>query len=198
MNNIPYTYTVVESHPESLMLRYESPGKQWMDIGVPQPLVGQTLDEVAAAYAPIQVWAAQNVQRQQIPVGTTGSRTVEPVTLDTLKREKLAALAAWRYDREIGGITVAGARIDTDRQSQATITGTLVAMRENLTAAVDWKTANGAFVTLTLPQIAAVAAAVVAHVQACFTAESLLAAEINACQTAEELAAIEFPDEVVA
>lgn len=198
MNNIPYTYTVVESHPESLMLRYESPGKQWMDIGVPQPLVGQTLDEVAAAYAPIQVLAAQNVQRQQIPVGTTGSRTVEPVTLDTLKREKLAALAAWRYDREIGGITVAGARIDTDRQSQATITGTLVAMRENLTAAVDWKTANGAFVTLTLPQIAAVAAAVVAHVQACFTAESLLAAEINACQTAEELAAIEFPDEVVA
>lgn len=196
--NMPYTYTVVESHPESLMLRYESPGKQWMDIGVPQPLVGQSLDDVAAAYAPIQVWAAQNVQRQQIPVGTTGARTVEPATLETLKRDKLAALAAWRYDREIGGITVAGARIDTDRQSQATITGTLVAMRENLTAAVDWKTADGAFVTLTLPQIAAVAAAVVAHVQACFTAEALLAAEINAAETAEALAAIEFPDEVVA
>lgn len=196
--NMPYTYTVVESHPESLMLRYESPGKQWMDIGVPQPLVGQSLDDVAAAYAPIQVWAAQNVQRQQIPVGTTGARTVEPATLETLKRDKLAALAAWRYDREIGGITVAGARIDTDRQSQATITGTLVAMRENLTAAVDWKTADGAFVTLTLPQIAAVAAAVVAHVQACFTAETLLAAEINAAETAEALAAIEFPDEVVA
>lgn len=196
--NMPYTYTVVESHPESLMLRYESPGKQWMDIGVPQPLVGQSLDDVAAAYAPIQVWAAQNVQRQQIPVGTTGARTVEPVTLEVLKRDKLAALAAWRYDREIGGITVAGARIDTDRQSQATITGTLVAMRENLTAAVDWKTADGAFVTLTLPQIAAVAAAVVAHVQACFTAEALLAAEINAAETAEDLAAIEFPDEVVA
>lgn len=196
--NMPYTYTVVESHPESLMLRYESPGKQWMDIGVPQPLVGQSLDDVAAAYAPIQVWAAQNVQRQQIPVGTTGARTVEPATLETLKRDKLAALAAWRYDREIGGITVAGARIDTDRQSQATITGTLVAMRENLTAAVDWKTADGAFVTLTLPQIAAVAAAVVAHVQACFTAETLLAAEINAAETAEALAAIEFSDEVVA
>lgn len=43
-----------------------------------------------------------------------------------------------------------------------------------------WKTASGEFVTLTAPQIIALALAVRAHVQACFDREADLAAQIRA------------------
>src|SRR5262245_9709914 len=54
--------------------------------------------------------------------------------------EKLAMLAARRWQAEIGGLTIAGAPIRTDQASQAKITGavSLFAADQTLTS-IDWE-----------------------------------------------------------
>ena len=110
-------------------------------------------------------------------------------TLDELKAQKKAEIAASRYEKETVGITVNGATIDTDRDSQALITGAALAAVIDSEYSLNWKTESG-FIHLTAPEIIAVAQAVRAHVQACFDREGELVALVDAAQTAEELDAI--------
>lgn len=94
--------------------------------------------------------------------------------------EALVAYAAdkrWRV--EIGGITVAGVGIATDRASQAMITGAAAFARENPAAVIDFKAAGG-FVSISAAQVIAIGLAVGAHVQSCFAAEAALVAAIGA------------------
>ena len=114
-----------------------------------------------------------------------------PPTLDELKTQKKAEIAAVRYNVEIGGVTVSGVKIDTDRDSQALITGAALAAVIDSSYSLNWKTAQG-FVHLTAPEIIAVAQAVRAHVQACFDREGELVALVDAAETAEDLDAIEI------
>lgn len=109
--------------------------------------------------------------------------------LEELKAAKRAEIAAARYAEEISGITLYGAQIRTDRESQALITGAALAATIDENYAVTWKVKNG-FVTLTAEQIVAVAQAVRMHVEACFNQEAELQAEIDAAVSAEEVAAI--------
>jgi hypothetical protein len=57
-------------------------------------------------------------------------------------------------------------------------------------AVINWKMADGTFVTLDTQAITAVAMAVRAHVQAYFDREAVLKAQIEAATTAEGIAAI--------
>lgn len=196
MNNIPYTYEVIQADEFGTTLAYRSPNRPEIVKGVLTPREGQTLDAVAALYAPIAEW--QDMERPRIvpQVGATGGYTPppdEPMTLERAKAEKLDELAAARYIREVGGITIGGARIKTDRESQATITGAFISLSQGLTQTIDWKAEGGQWVTLTLADITPIAQAVVAHVQACFTTESQLAAQVNAATTIEAVQAITFP-----
>lgn len=93
--------------------------------------------------------------------------------------DKLAELAALRYEKETAGITVAGASIKTDRESQATLASAYTSMKNGLLAQVDWKASNG-WVTVTLAQLEPIAQAVAAHVQACFSRERALASALQA------------------
>ncbi len=88
-------------------------------------------------------------------------------------------IAARRYQAETAGTTVDGAQVDTGRDSQSLITG--AALQATLDAAYTcrWKTAAG-FVDLSATQILAMAAAVRAHVQACFDREAELLGELAA------------------
>lgn len=87
--------------------------------------------------------------------------------------------AAKRFAVETGGITVAGARIATDRQSQAMIGNAFAYVQASGAGQVSYKTAAG-FVTLSVDQIRSVALAVGAHVQACFMAEDGVDAALHA------------------
>lgn len=107
-------------------------------------------------------------------------------TLDELKAKKRAEMAAARYAAETSGITLSGAVIRTDRESQALITGAALAASHDENYSVTWKAKNG-FVTLTAAQIIAVAQAVRAHVEACFDREAELQTAIEAAETAEAL-----------
>lgn len=110
-------------------------------------------------------------------------------TLDELKAQKKAAIAAARYAAETAGTTVNGVTIDTGRDSQALITGAAVAAMLDEGYSLNWKTTAG-FIHLSAPEIIAVAQAVRAHVQKCFDKEGELVALVDAAQTAEELDAI--------
>jgi hypothetical protein len=111
-----------------------------------------------------------------------------PATKDDRDAKK-AALAAKRYEVEIGGIEIAGAKVKTDRESQASLTGAYTSLKEGMLTSIDWKTEDG-WVTLDLESCEAIAQAVAVHVQACFTQEKELSALIDAAQTVEDLAEI--------
>jgi len=107
------------------------------------------------------------------------------------KTKKLHELAAARYAAEIAGVTVNGATVGTDRESQAMITGAALAATQDTDYTCRWKTENG-FVTLTAAQIVAVAMAVRAHVQAQFDREADLANQVAAAETVEAVEAIRW------
>lgn len=93
--------------------------------------------------------------------------------------ELIAYAAAKRFAVEAGGITVGGAKIATDRDSQAMIGNAFAYVTASGAASVRFKAASG-WVTLTADQVKALALAVGAHVQAAFAVEDDLDAAINA------------------
>lgn len=112
-------------------------------------------------------------------------------TLDELKVQKKAEIAAARYEAETAGTTVNGITIDTGRDSQALITGAALAAMLDSEYSLNWKTVDG-FIHLSAPEIIAVAQSVRAHVQSCFDREGELVALVDAAQNEEELNAIEI------
>lgn len=137
----------------------------------------------------------QDLYDEVMAVWGDAPTVIEPVepepTFDELKTQKKADIAAARYVAETGGVTVSGATIDTDRDSQALITGAALAAVIDNSYSLNWKTESG-FVHLTTPEIIAVAQAVRAHVQACFDREAELVALVDAAETAEALANIDI------
>lgn len=117
---------------------------------------------------------------------------VQDIPISDLKAQKKAELADVRFRHETGGITVAGAQVRTDRDSQAMITGALAFVQINPGPGswIDWKGADGAWVQLDAAAVTSIAKAVAAHVQACFSAERSLAELIAAAETVEEVAGI--------
>lgn len=127
------------------------------------------------------------------PVFDPPSETLPPTTVADAKKRKLAELAEWRYKRETAGVTMGGARIKTDRESQATITGAFLSMSQGLIQSVDWKASNNQWVQLGLVEITAIAQAVSAHVQSCFTLERQYAELVANANTIEAVQAIVPP-----
>ena len=196
---IPFSYEVIESTDRGMVLRYTSPGRDPVDIGTHAPTPEESLDAIAMQYSPVPMWLAQDAERVVVPVGTAGSYeppVPPPLTLESAKAAKLAELADWRYQKEVAGIFVGGAKIKTDRESQATINSAFTSLSQGFITSVDWKAAGGVWIQLTLTQLAPIAQAVAAHVQTCFTAEKNIAAEIEALTTIEAVQAFTFPDVV--
>lgn len=141
------------------------------------------------AYADAAEWCNANNARI---VDYPGRYEVEAIpappepTLEELKAQKKAEIAAARFAAETAGTTVNGVTIDTGRDSQALITGAALAAMLDENYSLNWKTTSG-FIHLTAPEIIAVAQSVRAHVQACFDREGELVALVDAAKTAEDL-----------
>jgi|DEB19_MinimDraft_3_1074340.scaffolds.fasta_scaffold02392_10 hypothetical protein len=117
---------------------------------------------------------------------------VADIPLDELRASRKAYIAAKRYEAEIGGVTLNGIHIGTDREDQAMITGASVAFSSGAISSLKWKSQAG-FVTLDAQTFGAVASAVATHIQDCFTTESELSADIDAATTAEDILAVDWP-----
>ena len=136
------------------------------------------------------------VVRDEGPTAFTGLengdwviRTALP-TLDELRATKLAELAGLRWEKETGGTLFNGMPVATDAVSQTKYIGAVVGAQIDPATVINWKMADGTFVTLDAQAITAVAMAVRAHVQSCFDKEAELKAQIEAASTAVEIAAV--------
>ncbi len=103
-----------------------------------------------------------------------------------LKAQKLAEIAAWRYNLEVGGVTVGGMPVSTDRDSQNKYLAARTVAKEDNTYTVNWKTEAG-FVQLTAMQIIAIADAVRTHVQAAYDAEAVHIVAVEALTDAQSI-----------
>ena len=82
-------------------------------------------------------------------------------------------IAARRWQVETGGTTVEGVQVNTERDSQALLTGAAFAATLDPAYRIKWKAATG-FVELTGEQVIGLASQVRAFVQACFNREAEL------------------------
>jgi hypothetical protein len=113
-------------------------------------------------------------------------------TLEELRAAKLADLAGIRWEKETGGTLFNGMPVATDAVSQTKYIGAVVGAQIDPNAVINWKMADGMFVTFDAQAITAVAMAVRAHVQACFDREAELKAQIEAAATADEVSTIDI------
>lgn len=201
--SIAYTYEIVSVNEtaRSMEVVYTSAGRQTMHIGARLPFQHERVEDIIKMYAPVRYWEEQDAAVSVPTAGTTGQVVPpepQPMTLEAAKAEKLEAIAAWRYTKEIRGVSLNGVLVKTDRESQAAINQAYSAMKDGLITSVDWKAADGGFVVLGLSEITAIAQAVAAHVQGCFTKEKALVEQVNEAATIAEVQAIDpstiFPE----
>lgn len=103
--------------------------------------------------------------------------------LSAARAQKLAELAAFRWDRQQGGFTLGATRFATDAEARANLAGAalaaLLAAQAEEDYQVTWKSPDGP-VVLTGPVVIAAARAIEAWVRALFTREAALAEQIAA------------------
>lgn len=129
----------------------------------------------------------------------TGEQTVREFTSAeiaefsaNLRERKIAALADLRWQRETGGMIFNDHLVATDAVSQTKIIGAVVGAQIDPTSTIQWKMADGEFVTLDAAAMVALATAMRAHVQACFDNEATLRAQIEAAPNDAAVAAIDI------
>jgi hypothetical protein len=125
-------------------------------------------------------------------------KIIEEIPLAERKAAMRAQLKATRRIKEEGGITLNGARIATDRESQAMITGALKAFDADiLNGEIDFKgepdeNGNDTWISIDSATCLALATAVANHVQQCFSYERMLSEMIAGAETHEDLNEIDL------
>jgi hypothetical protein len=95
-----------------------------------------------------------------------------PPSADSIATGLLAYSSDQRWQKEVGGITVNGIYMPTDEQTQYTLTGAVTMVQVAPDTVIQWKIADGTFVTLPGPELVMLAQAVATHVQNCFGVEA--------------------------
>lgn len=111
----------------------------------------------------------------------THTKALTPVA--RRKAAMLRATTAKRRAQEAAGITISGASIDTDNESQAKLSGALQLVQDDDTVVIDWREADGSWTRLNATAVTAVARAVGRYIQACFSRERALNIAINNATT---------------
>lgn len=107
--------------------------------------------------------------------------------LNKAKANKLAELAANRYNKEVGGLLVGTITVSTDRESQAMLHAACTrAEKGTITNPIKWKGASG-WATIQPADIISVADAVTLFVEGLFEQEYNKSLLIEACATIEEV-----------
>lgn len=119
----------------------------------------------------------QQIQPDWMFNGTTFS---QPAAGQFTKAQLTAYSASARYNREVGGTTVNGVAVATDRDSQAMLNGAFNMATQNNAFTTQWKNPDGSFTQLNAATIIAIAVAVGQHVANCFSTEQSVAAQVAA------------------
>ncbi len=168
----------------------------WLALGMtgvvattpPVATVLQVVKEIAPVFDPVkktwqQTWAVENLVLTAAELAAL---------LAKVKAEKCAALAAYRYGREVGGLTLpSGIKIATDDRSKTLIAGAQIDATANPAILTDFKTATG-WVQINAATVGTISAAVASHVRACYSTERLHSDAINALLTVADVEAYDF------
>lgn len=111
--------------------------------------------------------------------------------LDQIKQALKEKLAAKRWQVETGGIEVDGNKVNTDLDSQNRVNVLLNGMEITNTDYTMFKFPDG-WMELSLEQVRNIAAAITAHVEACFAKEKVLSDLIDATETVTDLIALDL------
>ncbi len=114
-------------------------------------------------------WIAMEMERQNPDDVARADGSWGPVliTADGLK----GIVTRYRWGVETGGLTLpGGVRVATAIDDQNRITSVVANAERSGVTSVDFKAASG-WVSVTVPELQEIAAAIARHVQACFTAE---------------------------
>lgn len=115
-----------------------------------------------------------------------------PKSIDDIKKLKVNEIAASRFSLETGGVTlINGAQINTERDSQAMVSGALLSVTRKSDTLIDWKGGDGIWTKIDKATIELIADAVSDHVQACFSAERAKCEELSALTTFYEVVAFD-------
>ena len=115
--------------------------------------------------------------------------------IEQRREARLQELADHRWRIETGGVELpSGARILTDRESQAQLTSAYQSLVQPFVDSIDWKGPDG-WVTVTETELRPIAQAVAQHVQGCFKAERQVSELIAAAEGAEALHGIDYRGE---
>ncbi|WP_406626100.1 DUF4376 domain-containing protein [Acidovorax sp. SDU_ACID1] len=95
----------------------------------------------------------------------------QPLPVEDVRANLQRAVTDMRWQRETGGITLPGGiTVGTAIDDQNRITSVIANAQAAGVESVDFKSASG-WLTLTVAEVQAIAAAIAVHVQACFSAE---------------------------
>lgn len=80
---IAYNFTVlsVDGPTKSMLVRFESDGRQAVEVSVPLPNEGQALADVVATRVPVYLWEEQDRNVAQVVPGANGSGETAPTVL---------------------------------------------------------------------------------------------------------------------
>lgn len=96
-------------------------------------------------------------------------------------------IAEVRYNKEISGVDFNGLTVKTDRESQSTITSSLLSFTAGILTSINFKFVNG-WQELDAAGFSALAMTVAGHVNKCFTAEKAVLAKLNDLQLEDLIA----------
>lgn len=112
--------------------------------------------------------------------------------LAKVKAEKCAALAAYRYGKEVSGLTLPnGMKIATDDRSKTLIAGAMIDATANPAILTDFKSNTG-WVKIDATTVGVISAAVAGHVRACYSTERVHCEAVNALLTGEDVEAYDY------
>lgn len=97
----------------------------------------------------------------------------------TLKAIKLVEIADARYTKEVGGVSIGGNQIKTDRESQAQLSSAFTSLSGGLIENTPWKSETG-WVEVTIDEIRPIAQVVARHVRECFVMEKSMQEALEA------------------
>jgi hypothetical protein len=197
--SIKFNYEIINvNEPAKAMeIVYTAEGREPMHIGARMPYEGESLETIVKMFSPVAIWLSQDAAVTPVSAGTKGSidptAIVTPSTVAEAKAQKVAEIAAWRYAKEIAGIAFEGMAIGTSREAQAALYAAKDALSSDYVSSIDWKLADGSFASFDAAKLTAIAQAVFAHVQSCFTLEKQYLEMLAGCATIDAVLALALP-----
>lgn len=117
--------------------------------------------------------------------GNTAAPAYAPDTLELVRTELNAQVTEQRWLHESSGIELGGMHIATDISDQNRINTAITGLTLSGLPSVDFKAESG-WISLDLADLKGIAAAITAHVQACFSVERAHHEAIEALSTLED------------